>query len=162
MFLPTSVGQRCPQWDGNMKGVFLGISPNHGRAHFIRSVMEGNAFAVRELTELMEEVGAKADRIMIAGGITRSDIWMKIFSDILGTPLFQARDKEAAVMGNMLTAAYGVGIIDDFDKIKEYGEFYQVSFRQENHEKYNQLYSVYQELYPALKTIFAKLADIQI
>jgi len=162
MFLPTSVGQRCPQWDGNMKGVFLGISPNHGRAHFIRSVMEGNAFAVRELTELMEEVGAKADRIMIAGGIARSDIWMKIFSDILGTPLFQARDKEAAVMGNMLTAAYGVGIIDDFDKIKEYGEFYQVSFRQENHEKYNQLYSVYQELYPALKTIFAKLADIQI
>lgn len=160
LFLPTTVGQRCPQWDGNMKGVYFGITPKHGRKHLIRAIMEGNAFAVREIVELMEKEGAVVENLMIAGGIAKSEVWMKIFKDVLGKPLYLAMCEEATAMGNMMNAAYGVGIINTFVQAKKYCSFQSVPSVAKDHVKYNRLYEVYQSMYPSLKSSFQKLADI--
>lgn len=162
LFLPTTVGQRCPQWDSNMKGMFFGVAPNHERKHFIRAVMEGNAYAVRELAELLEKAGIGADTLRIAGGISQSQIWMKIFADVLAKPLYTIRCEQATAMGNMLNAAYGVGILPSFDKVPDYIEADFVPFEQGNHDKYEGLYQIYTELYPGVREQFRKLAELSL
>ncbi|MGO5550184.1 xylulokinase [Lachnospiraceae bacterium LCP19S3_B12] len=162
LFLPTTVGQRCPQWDGLMRGVFLGVAPVHTKAHFVRAIMEGNAFAVREIMELMEELGAEVKNLMIAGGIARSRIWMEIFENILERPLYVAKFEEATVLGNMLNAAYGVGLLEDFHKARDYCRFQELPPDQEQSEKYQRLFEVYKKMYPALKERFRELSELDI
>lgn len=162
LFLPSLVGQRCPQWDGDMKGVFFGITPNHGIEHFIRALMEGNAFAAREIVELLEKEGAMVKKLVIAGGIAKSNIWMSIFEDVIGKPLFLAKVDEATALGNMINAAYGVGLVKTYKQEVKHYELEQISFSQSNHDKYNKLYPIYKELYPSLKEQFKKISELQI
>lgn len=162
LFLPSLVGQRCPQWDGNMKGVFFGITPNHGIEHFIRALMEGNAFAAREIVELLENEGAIVKKLIIAGGIAKSNIWMKIFEDVIAKPLFLAKIDEATALGNMMNAAFGVGLINSFKQETNHYELEQVSFSQSKNEIYNKLYPIYKELYPSLKEQFRIISELQL
>lgn len=162
LFLPTLVGQRCPQWDGSMRGVFFGISPNHGREHFLRAIMEGNALAVREIMELLGEEGAVAKKLRIAGGIAKSNIWMEIFAEVLARPLYLAECEEATAMGNMMNAAYGAGILDSFQAGDKFLKFEPVAVKEANYEKYDRLYGLYQKLYPAIKAQFEELSEMQL
>lgn len=162
LFLPTLVGQRCPQWDGNMKGLYFGIIPSHTKGHFIRALMEGNALSIKEILEILYREGVVAKEITIAGGIAQSDLWMSIFADVLGIPLFKAKNEEATAVGNMINAAYGAGIITSFKEAKELIKVKEIPFNIDNNKKYNKLYEVYKNLYPELKQQFKKLEDLSI
>lgn len=162
LFLPTLVGQRCPQWDGNMKGLYFGITPSHTKGHFIRSLMEGNAFLSKEILELQQKEGAVSKEITIAGGIARSKVWMNIFADVLEIPLYKAECEESTAVGNMMNAAYGVGIITSFEEAKKKMTADRILFNQENSKKYQKIYKVYQNLYPAVKEEFKMLSELEI
>ncbi|MEE0202043.1 MAG: FGGY family carbohydrate kinase [Muricomes sp.] len=162
LFLPTLVGQRCPQWDSTTRGVYLGITPEHTQGHFIRALMEGNAFAIREILELEKEAGAVCSQIAIAGGIARSGLWMRIFSDVLGVPLYRTECEEAAAVGNMYTAAYGVGMISSFKDVKKRIAAQRIERDEKDSRVYEKLYPIYKTLYPAVKKQFQMLADLDI
>lgn len=160
LFLPTTVGQRCPQWDGNMKGVFFGVTPQHEKKHFIRAIMEGNAFETREIIELMESLGAGIRSLTIAGGIVRSEEWMRIFADVLGKPLYITEFEEATAMGNMLNAAYGVGMLKDFQDAKKIIKSEKAETDEQGINIYKKLYPIYRRLYPVLRESFSELARV--
>ena len=48
------------------------------------AVLEGVAFSLRDLLELMAAVGLESDRAQIAGGGARSPLWQQIVADVLG------------------------------------------------------------------------------
>jgi xylulokinase len=162
LYMPTLVGQRCPQWDSNMRGLFFGISPNHTKSHFIRALLEGNAYAVKEICELNDACGIASREITIAGGFAKSALWMKIFSDALGIPLYKAECEEATVLGNMMTAAYGVGLLSSFEDVKKIVKKHRIACDEANHEAYNKVYQVYKTLYPSLKDGFKDLAELNL
>ena len=56
-FLPYLTGERTPHFDPDAKGAWIGLTVRHGRAHMIRSVMEGATFAMRDSLELIREMG---------------------------------------------------------------------------------------------------------
>ena len=58
LFLPYLSGERTPHADPDARGVFFGLSLLHRRAHLTRAVLEGVAFSLRDLLDLMAEVGA--------------------------------------------------------------------------------------------------------
>lgn len=160
LFLPTTVGQRCPQWDSSMRGVFLGISPTHGKEHFIRAIMEGNAFSVKELIEIQELEEQKVKKVVIAGGIAKSEQWMQIFADVLGKNINISNYDEAALLGNMLNTAMGLSIIDDYDKVYEICNCNNLKFTQKTNEIYGDYYKVFKKIYPSLKESFKELDEI--
>lgn len=162
LFLPTLVGQRCPQWDSDMKGMYFGITPNHTKGHFIRALMEGNAFAIKEILTLQAREGVHAKEITIAGGISKSKFWMSIFADVLNIPLFMAYEEEATAVGNMMTAAYGVGLISSFDEFKRKRATEKVESCPDHVILYEKLYKIYCQLYPAVKEYFKNLATLDL
>ncbi len=59
LFLPYLLGERSPHWNPLARGAFVGLAMPHGRAEMARAVLEGVAFNLRHILEIM----ADADRV---------------------------------------------------------------------------------------------------
>jgi xylulokinase len=59
LFAPYLVGERTPYADTTLRGMFAGLSPDHDKSHFVRAVMEGTAFALRDAQEIMKATSVR-------------------------------------------------------------------------------------------------------
>ncbi len=68
LFLPALSGATVPRWNDRMRGVFAGLAMNHGRAELARAVIEGCAFALRDVLGRMDALGLSGEEIRVVGG----------------------------------------------------------------------------------------------
>lgn len=117
IYLPYLSGERCPIWDPDARGVFLGLNFATGYAEMVRAVMEGVAFSIRQGQEIALEHMPKPKRLSLGGGIGNSRVWCQIFADVLGYPIVRLRVSETETLGGAMLAAYGVGLIGGLDEM---------------------------------------------
>ncbi|HEX8917871.1 MAG TPA: xylulokinase [Chloroflexota bacterium] len=156
IFLPYLQGERTPHMDALARGVFFGLSGAHTRAHLIRAVMEGVAYSLRDSWEILRGLGVELDAIRVAGGGARSELWLHILADGLGTELARTTAAEGPAFGAALLAAVGVGVYRDLPAAC--GATIAVAGRVEpdpdTSRRYDQGYQVYRTLYPTLQKTF--------
>ncbi len=87
VFLPYLLGERTPIWDPHARGVFIGLSTSHTRGHLYRAILEGVAFAFRQMMEIVSSTGAPIKEVIAINGGARSLLWRQVFADILGVPI---------------------------------------------------------------------------
>ena len=159
IFLPYLYGERTPHADADARGVFFGISGKHKRGHFIRSVMEGVSFGLRDSLELIKARGVEVEEVRLIGGGAKSELWQQITADIFGETISILNVEQGPAFGAAIIAGVGAGVFSDFESIVE--ELVDVVKRvepiEENVEKYNQNYKIYQGLYGDLKERFKEL-----
>ena len=159
--LPFLAGERSPNWNMNTRGVFFGLTLDHGLDHMLRALLEGVAFRLRSLAEVMDEIGCETNEIRVSGGLTRSELWPQIIASALDLELHIPRWGETSSLGAALWTLLGTGVIEDFEKIEELippGRSY--SPIAEDAKRYHELYLVYKEIYSALGKSFDKIADL--
>lgn len=118
IFLPYLTGERAPINDPNAKGAFLGITSLHGKGHFARAVMEGVAFSLKQVYELIMSVNEKvaSDEIVLAGGGAGSPLWRQIFADTFNLPVHTVYGSaEGGSFGAALAAGVTAGIWPDLE-----------------------------------------------
>src|SRR5690606_3336586 len=49
IFIPALSGAMAPRWVPEARGSFIGLTMSHGPAHLARAVLEGTAFAMRDV-----------------------------------------------------------------------------------------------------------------
>lgn len=108
LFLPQLSGARAPHWQPAARGGFLGLDRAHGPAELARAVLEGVAFADRELL-----AGDDFARLLLAGGGARSAFWCQMRADVLGRPVLQAAVAEPGLVGAALVGWVGLGAYAD-------------------------------------------------
>lgn len=157
VFLPYLTGERTPHPDPMARGAFVGLTVRHEVGHLARSVMEGVAFGLRDLFQLVESEVRITDA-RVSGGGAASDVWLQILADVLDRPVQVADQPEAAALGAALLAATGSGA---FDTVSEacsaavrLGNTHEPSAQSDS---YAEMYSVYAGLYPTLKDTFRRL-----
>ena len=92
----------CSQYSG-LEG-FRGVRPEHSHGHFVRAIMESTAATLAALVRRL--CGAdRPGRIVATGGGARSDLWLQIKADLLGTELVSTQCEEPACMGAAMLAA---------------------------------------------------------
>jgi xylulokinase len=161
IFLPYLTGERTPHQDPDAKGVFFGLSLRHNKFHFIRSVLEGVGFALRDSLELMRDLGIKIEEVHLVGGGAKSKLWRGILSDIFESPIRTLKVEEGAPYGALLLAGIGVGVYKDVEnasKVIELGTVHEPN--KENSAVYKGLYSLYRNLYLNLKGSFKELSKV--
>ncbi len=104
LFLPALSGERAPTWQPQARGAFIGLDRRHGPPELARAVMEGVAFADRDLLG-----GLGFSRLLLTGGGARSDLWCRIRANVLGCPVQRAGTAEPGVLGAALVAWTGLG-----------------------------------------------------
>lgn len=156
--LPYFMGERSPIWDPHAKGTILGLSLTHTKPHIYRAFLEAVAYSLRNA---MDATGDNlGEFILIAGGVTKSELWKQIFADVTGYPVVCPIHDVEANMGDVMLAGIGTGILS-FEEVKSWQILDEkIMPNKENHEIYNKYYEVYQSSYQNLKGDMKKLSDL--
>jgi xylulokinase len=115
VFLPALSGAMTPRWNSQMRGVFAGLAMPHTSAHLARAVLEGCAYALRDITQRFKALGLGDEEIRVVGGGATSDTWMQIKADVTGRPVYRVLVKEATALGAALLAGVSAGTFKDLD-----------------------------------------------
>jgi len=110
LFHPYLLGERCPHWDGALRGSFVGLSLGHGPAHLARASLEGIAYSLKDAASVFQEgEGWPKPRMMTAvGGGTGSEVLVRILCDVFGQPIRVNPDADSAY-GAALLALQSLG-----------------------------------------------------
>ena len=162
-FLPYLTGERTPHMDPKARGVFMGLTLDHGRADMERAVMEGVAYALKDCMEVLLELGARCDRIVAAGGGARSDVWLQIQADMFGRDVYRSATEEQACLGAAITAAVGAGAFEDYSAacarcVAPPVEVFHPS--EPGMSAYRRGYPVFRDIYRRNREIFARIDDL--
>ena len=84
LFLPYLSGERTPHNDPGARAAFIGLGLEHDLGAMARAVMEGVAYGLRDLVELLASLGGRPHVGRAAGGGAASDLWLRIAASVLG------------------------------------------------------------------------------
>ena len=159
LFLPYLTGERTPHPDPLARGAFIGLTVRHTRAHMTRAVLEGVAFGLRDNFDLMKQAGLPPiKQVRASGGGVKSPLWRQILADVLQAEIVSINTTEGAAYGAAILAAVGTGAFASVEDACQ--QLIQVTGRTEpgaNTAVYDEIYPLYRDLYPALKSTFHKL-----
>ena len=158
MFLPYMLGERSPVWDPYARGVFFGVSLDSHKDDFIRAVLEGAAYGLRQLCELAEQVTGRPIREFCAiGGGAKNTVWSQIKADVTGKDIITLDVNDMAPVGAALLAGIGIGCFRDAYEASDSIEktvYRRFISRRDNDEVYARRYDTYKKLYPQLKDLY--------
>ena len=114
--LETFQGSRTPVTDPLQRGALLGLTLSHTRAHIWRALMESVCFGTRACLEGIEKAGHGCNEIVIAGGATRSDLWLQMHADVTGKPVVVCEFADAPLLGCAILASVNAGVHANVDE----------------------------------------------
>ena len=160
-FLPYLMGERSPINDTDASGVFIGLNPETTRAVMLLSVLEGVAFAIRDNVEVAKLLGIDIKKSMLCGGGAKSPIWRKIISNVLGIELEIPTSEQGPGYGTAILAMVANG---EYQSIEECVKaLVAVKETVKPDEKlvalYEERYSKYKKIYPALKQLYKEIKE---
>lgn len=110
-FLPYLSGERTPHNDPLARGSLTGISHQSDRPAVTNAILQGVAFAFRDNLEALNAAGTSVDRLLAAGGGSRSSYWMRTIATALDVPVMVAGSSD---VGAALGAAR-LGMLSTMD-----------------------------------------------
>lgn len=108
LLLPGLSGERAPYWNPCLKGGLLGLSLQHRPQHIYRAIMEGTAFRIRRVLDIMRANGLIPEKLVISGGCAEFDCWNQIRADVLGMEILLADVREATSLGTAMFCRTGI------------------------------------------------------
>ncbi len=159
--LPYFMGERSPIWDPDARGVIFGLTLNHGREHIFRAMLESIALSLRHNMEFAVKSGVELEDVCsIVGGAAKSDMWINIFADVTGFKFRKTSGNIEAPLGDAFLAGIGTGVIEDASEIKKWVEYEGIIEPDcQNKRIYDEIYSMYEELYENNKETMKKISN---
>ncbi len=158
-FLPHLNGSGTPWCDLSSKGALVGMKLSTTKEDMLRSLLESLTYELAINVETMEQSGIVVEDVAAVGGGARSPEWLRMKADILGRPVRTLRCKESACLGAALLAGFGAGLLSSIKEGVAAAVRYEKTYepRTDYKGRYQEKLALYREVYPALKTINARL-----
>ena len=157
MWIPALAGATAPEWNANARAGWFGLTASHSRAHLARAVLEGNAFALRDVIEAMGTAGLTPSDIVCVGGGARGDLLLRIRADVTGLPVTRPADVETTARGAAMLASVGAGLHPDVRSAAASmagAREEPVLPDRERRAVYDAAHGRYRDLYEALRPLF--------
>jgi len=155
LWAPYLMGERTPHLDPKARGMLVGLSAQHTRAHVVRAILEGVAFSLRDTFTIFEEMKVPVTRIVLGGGGARSAVWRQIQADVYGKEVEILEAEEGAAYGAAILAGVGAGLWPSVDeacasvlRVRE-----RVCPQAASVAAMNAGYAAYRRIYPGMKMI---------
>lgn len=156
IYMPYLMGERTPHIDPNVKGGFLGVSLINNHADFVRSILEGVSFSLKNCLDIIEDMNVEVSDIRVSGGGAESEVWRGILADIFKFPLRTIKASEGPALGVAILAGVGTGVYNSVEeacqKIIKSNDLVHPNC--DNLDIYDRMYKVYNSLYPRIKDIY--------
>jgi xylulokinase len=156
LFLPALSGAMAPEWIAEARGAFYGLTPSHETGHFVRSVLEGCAHAMRDVVDRLDSMGVPTDKIVLVGGGARSEVWARIRADLTGRPVEMSRMVDTSPIGGAILGAVAAGIFPNVDAAASLIDRQSTLIEPNpaNKEAHDKAYAAYRDLFESLKPMY--------
>jgi glycerol kinase len=115
-FVPAFAGLGAPHWDQYARGTITGLTRGTSAGHIARAALEGIAFQVADVLEVMkEDSGIALDQLRVDGGAAANNLLMQFQADILGVAVVRPKVVETTALG----AGFLAGLALEFWKNPE-------------------------------------------
>ena len=160
---PYWKGRMMPHNNPHARGLTVGWSDYHTRAHFYRSILEGIAFELRVVNDgYHETLGIRPKMFRIGSGGAESALWTQIVSDVTNMSVVVSESTENTALGAAMITAWGLGYYPTLEDASNGMYKARRTFipNPEHSEIYSRLYdAVYKHLYPAIWEYLKILGD---
>lgn len=160
-YLPYLMGERSPYNDPDARATFIGMTMDTKREDMTQAVLEGVAFALRDMLEVARKLGISIESSRIVGGGAKSALWKKIVANVLNLPLEILKTEEGPALGAAMLAAVADKAFETVEEaakaIVEVVEI--VEPKQEIADRYDSQYKKFRRIYPDCKRLFGILKE---
>jgi xylulokinase len=153
MWAPYLFGERAPHLDPEARAAFVGITASHTQGHFVRAILEGVAFSLRDTLTLFRELGVPVKAIRLGGGGARGPLWRKIQADVYGQPVELLEAEEGGAFGAALLAGAGIGVWPSVEAACAATVRVAETIAPRNAGVMEEAYTRYRRIYPGLREI---------
>ena len=162
LFLPYLLGERSPHWNPHARAAFVGLAMPNGRAELSRAVLEGVAFNLRHILDILRGQGVAVEAMRLIGGGGNSALWRQILADVYNLPILRVSlSAEATALGAAIAGGVGVGLYPDYGVAKA---LIPVTAAEQpnpaSRARYEALYELFKASYVALEPIYEQLANL--
>lgn len=160
LYHPYLLGECSPYYDSKLRADFIGFTLNHNKQDFLRSILEGVAFSLKDSIDILRENKILMNNGRIIGGGATSKLWSQIISDVLNIELYKNRYSDSA-FGVAMIAGIGIGFFENInDSIKRCVKIENKIYPNNNNvNKYDELFEIYKNVTKRLKDINYQLHD---
>jgi xylulokinase len=153
LWAPYLFGERTPHLDPEARAAFVGIIASTTAAHFVRAVLEGVAFSLKDTFTLFAELGIPVERIRLGGGGARGSLWRQIQADVYDHAVELLEAEEGGAFGAALLAGTGVGAWASVEAACDATIRPAETIAPKHAKTMASAYTQYRKLYPALRVI---------
>ena len=121
-----------------------------------RAVLEGCAFAMRDVYERLRQMDVATDSILLLGGGARSELWGQIRADLTGIPVEVPAHIDTSPIGAAMLASVAAGLQPNLAAAADLlgSEKRRQEPRGANRPRYDDAYGHYRLLFESLKPMY--------
>jgi L-ribulokinase len=161
-------GNRTVLVDPRLTGLLVGQTLHTTRSEIYRALIEATAFGARAIVERLKDHGVPIERVVCCGGIAeKNPLFMQIYADVLGYPMYVAGSPQTPALGAAISAAVAAGSASGgYDRFEDAQARMTLLRPQAFHPSltartvYDQLYGVYRELHDSFGGVRGANADL--
>jgi glycerol kinase len=117
--VPAFAGLGAPHWDQYARGSISGITRGTTAAHFARAALEGIAFQVADILDVMQkDSGIQIKELRVDGGAAANNLLMQFQADMLRVPVVRPAVTETTALGAAYLAGLAVGYWKGTDDVR--------------------------------------------
>jgi glycerol kinase len=108
--VPAFAGLGAPHWDQYARGSISGITRGTTAAHFARAALDGIAFQVADILDVMQkDSGIHIKELRVDGGAAANNLLLQFQADLLRVPVVRPAVTETTALGAAYLAGLAVG-----------------------------------------------------
>ncbi len=159
--LPFFSGARAPRWNPKARGLIFGLTVYHSRAHVFRALMEGIAYEIRKILEVLQEQEISSNEIVVMGGGGKTPTWARIKANVTGKEVILPELLDAALAGDAIVAGVGTKLIESFSEGTKlfFKERARIKPDPQITKVYDKYYKIYDQLVSAMENYYEMLAE---
>jgi len=117
--VPAFAGLGAPHWDQYARGTVAGLTRGTTAAHIARAALEGIAFQVADILDVMrQDSGVAMHELRVDGGACANNLLMQFQADILRVPVVRPRVIETTALGAAYLAGLATGVWKNRDELQ--------------------------------------------
>ncbi len=155
LFTPYLVGERTPHADAMIRSSFIGVDSNHTKVNFVRAILEGVTFSLKEALDIFNSNNHKNNTIISIGGGAQNKTWLQMQANIFNAKVVKLANEQGPALGAAIIAVYGCGWYSSLQECSRVFISYEKAYEPiaADVEAYEELYDAYKEVYVYTKKL---------
>ncbi len=159
LLVPYFAGSGTPYMDTGARGALLGLTLSTDRKTFIKGLLEGICLDLRLNIDSIAQAGVQIQRLRATGGGAKSPYWLQLKADITGKEVVTLNVTESGCLAGAILGGVAAGVYDSVLEAVELLVHERTIFEPdaEMHQRYDQYFQLYQQLWPTVRDIVHQL-----